>query len=52
MNGNLIFLELEQNGVNVEKVVFLDRAGTINKEIGYLHRIEDFQCIPGIMWRV
>ncbi len=28
--------------------VFLDRDGTINKEKNYLHRIEDFEFIPGI----
>jgi len=27
--------------------VFLDRDGTINEERNYLHRIEDFQLIPG-----
>lgn len=31
----------------MKKVVFLDRDGTINKEIEYLHRIEDFEFIPG-----
>jgi D-glycero-D-manno-heptose 1,7-bisphosphate phosphatase len=30
------------------KVVFLDRDGVINKEVGYLHRIEDFKFIPGV----
>jgi D-glycero-D-manno-heptose 1,7-bisphosphate phosphatase len=27
--------------------VFLDRDGVINREIGYLHRIEDFEFLPG-----
>jgi len=27
--------------------LFLDRDGVINREIHYLHRIEDFQFIPG-----
>ena len=27
--------------------VFLDRDGTLNREVGYLHRIEDFCWIPG-----
>lgn len=27
--------------------LFLDRDGVINREINYLHRIEDFQFIPG-----
>lgn len=30
----------------MEKVVFLDRDGTINEEIGYLHRIEDCEFVP------
>ncbi len=29
------------------KAVFLDRDGTINVEKGYVHRIEDFEFIPG-----
>lgn len=27
--------------------VFLDRDGTLNQEVNYLHRIEDFTWIPG-----
>ena len=30
------------------KVVFLDRDGVINKEIGYLHKIKDFVFIEGV----
>ena len=30
------------------KTIFLDRDGVINKEVGYLHRIEDFIFITGI----
>ena len=34
------------------KVAFLDRDGVINKEINYLHKIEDFSytvnCISGL----
>ena len=30
------------------KTIFLDRDGVINKEVGYLHRIEDFIFIDGI----
>ncbi|MEY3314800.1 MAG: hypothetical protein RLZZ438_399 [Acidobacteriota bacterium] len=26
---------------------FLDRDGTINKDVGYLHQIEHFELIPG-----
>lgn len=28
------------------KAVFLDRDGTINKEVNYLHRVEDFRLLP------
>ena len=31
----------------VEKAVFLDRDGVINKDIGYLYKIQDFEWIPG-----
>ena len=30
------------------KVIFLDRDGVINKEIGYLHKIKDFSFINGV----
>lgn len=29
------------------RAVFLDRDGTINEEKNYLHRVEDFEFIPG-----
>ena len=31
----------------MNKAVFLDRDGTLNEEIGYLHRVEDFRWLPG-----
>jgi D-glycero-D-manno-heptose 1,7-bisphosphate phosphatase len=31
-----------------KKAVFLDRDGVINKEVGYLHKIEDFEFINGV----
>ena len=31
------------------KTIFLDRDGVINKEINYLHKIEDFEFISGIL---
>lgn len=31
-----------------KKALFLDRDGVINKEINYLHKIEDFEFIDGI----
>lgn len=30
------------------KVIFLDRDGVINKEVGYLHKIGDFEFIDGV----
>ena len=30
------------------KTIFLDRDGVINKEVGYLHKIEDFKFIEGV----
>lgn len=30
------------------KALFLDRDGTINEEVHYLHRPEDFRFVPGI----
>lgn len=32
------------------KAVFLDRDGTINVEVQYLSKAEDFQFIPGVPW--
>ena len=29
------------------KTIFLDRDGIINKEINYLHKIDDFEFIDG-----
>lgn len=33
---------------NKQKAIFLDRDGTINKYVGFLRNIEDFELIPGI----
>ena len=30
------------------KTIFLDRDGVINKEVNYLHKIEDFKFIDGV----
>ena len=30
------------------KTIFLDRDGVINKEINYLHKIDDFEFIDGV----
>ncbi len=32
----------------MNKAVFMDRDGTINEEVSYLHRIEDFKFICGV----
>jgi len=32
-----------------KKIVFLDRDGVINKDIGYLHKIPDFEFVDGIL---
>ena len=31
----------------MDKVIFLDRDGTINKEVEYLYRPEDLVLLPG-----
>ena len=31
------------------KAVFLDRDGTINKDKGYVYKIEDFEFLPGVI---
>ena len=33
---------------NKQKAVFLDRDGTINIYKGFLHRVDEFELIPGI----
>ena len=33
----------------MNKAIFLDRDGTINVEKNYLHCIEDFEFIPGVI---
>lgn len=32
----------------MNKVVFLDRDGTLNEEVNYLHRTEDLRILPGV----
>ena len=32
----------------MERVVFLDRDGTINEEVNYLHRREDLRILPAV----
>lgn len=39
---------MEGRNLGLNKAVFLDRDGVINVEKGYLHRIEDFEFLPGV----
>lgn len=32
----------------MDKVIFLDRDGTINEEVNYLHKPEDLRILPGV----
>ena len=32
----------------MKKAIFLDRDGVINKDVGYVHKLEEFQFIEGI----
>ncbi len=32
----------------MEKIVFLDRDGTLNEEVNYLHRPEDMHLLAGV----
>lgn len=38
----------EKNLQNKQKAVFLDRDGTINKYVGFLRNIDDFELIEGV----
>jgi D-glycero-D-manno-heptose 1,7-bisphosphate phosphatase len=33
---------------NARSAVFLDRDGVLNVEVGYVHRLDDLQLIPGV----
>ena len=33
---------------NKQKAIFLDRDGTINKHVGFLNDIDDFELLPGV----
>lgn len=37
-----------KNLINKQKAVFLDRDGTINKYVGFLRNIGDFELLPGV----
>lgn len=32
----------------MDRIIFLDRDGTINEEVHYLHRTEDLKLLPGV----
>ena len=38
----------QKNLKNPQKAIFLDRDGTINKYVGFLRRIDDFELLPGV----
>lgn len=35
--------------MNENKAIFLDRDGTLNKDSGYVHKIEEFELLPGVI---
>lgn len=37
-----------KNLKNKQKAIFLDRDGTINKYVGFLRKIDEFELIPGV----
>ena len=37
-----------KNLKNKQKAVFLDRDGTINKYVGFLRNIDEFELLPGV----
>ncbi|MHA1725687.1 MAG: D-glycero-alpha-D-manno-heptose-1,7-bisphosphate 7-phosphatase [Promethearchaeota archaeon] len=36
-------------GKEKQKAIFLDRDGTLNEDKGYVHKIEDFKLLPGVI---
>jgi len=38
-----------KNMANKQKAIFLDRDGTINKYVGFLINIDDFELLPGVV---
>ena len=32
-----------------KKAIILDRDGTLNEDQGYIHKIEDFKLLPGVI---
>lgn len=40
---------VSKNLRNKQKAIFLDRDGTVNKYIGFLRNIDDFELLPGVI---
>ena len=41
--------QMKQDGIKImDRIVFLDRDGTLNEEVNYLHRKEDLHILPGV----
>ena len=38
----------QKNLKNPQRAIFLDRDGTINKYVGFLRKIDDFELLPGV----
>ena len=38
----------KRNLLNKQKAIFLDRDGTINRYVGFLRSIDDFELLPGV----
>jgi len=38
----------KRNLIHKQKAIFLDRDGTINKYVGFLKNIDDFELLPGV----
>ena len=38
-----------KNLSNKQKAIFLDRDGTINKYVGFLRNIDEFELLPGVI---
>lgn len=39
--------EMTSGAKEMDKIIFLDRDGTINREVNYLHKPEDLEFLPG-----
>jgi D-glycero-D-manno-heptose 1,7-bisphosphate phosphatase len=48
VTGFLTRVDVDTTSQRAKKAVFLDRDGVINVEKGYVHRIEEFELLPGV----